>query len=53
MRLAKSPLAMADLAAPQAQITARGAVSKLFLQSGLNQLVVLQMFGHICLCLMI
>jgi hypothetical protein len=36
MRLAKSPLPMAELAAPQTQVTAGGAVVELFLQAGFD-----------------
>ena len=41
MRLTESTLAMADLATPQAQVAACGAVSQFFLQPGLNQLIIL------------
>ena len=39
VRLAETTLTMADFAAPEAEMAARGAVFQLFLQAGFDQLV--------------
>jgi hypothetical protein len=43
--LAETTLTMANLAAPQAEVTAGGAVIQFFLQAGFDQLIGLQI-GH-------